>query len=106
MRDFIDYAGRGTTTGLFIGFTIALIQGDPFGLVVTVISVVGAIIGAISCLVRIDLAKNDVNRLDDEKYKNHVRVMVKSIISILCMYLFLNAYFLIAAILHGAKFGG
>lgn len=106
MRDFIDYAGRGTTIGLFIGFTIALILGDPFGLLITVISVVGAIIGAISCLVRIDLAKNEVNRLNNEKYKNHVRVIVKSIISILCMYLFMNAYFLVVALLHGARIGG
>jgi len=106
MRDFVDYAGRGTTTGLFIGFTIALILGDPFGLVVTVIPVVGAIIGAISCLVRIDLAKNEVNRLNNKKYRSHVRVIIKSIISILCMYLFMNAYFLIVAFLHGARIGG
>lgn len=106
MRDFIDYAGRGTTIGLFIGFTIALILGDPFGLLITVISVVGAIIGAISCLVRIDLAKNEVNRLNNKKYRSHVRVIVKSIISILCMYLFMNAYFLIVALLHGARIGG
>lgn len=106
MRDFVDYAGRGTTIGLFIGFTIALILGDPFGLVVTVIPVVGAIIGAISCLVRIDLAKNEVNRLNNKKYRSHVRVIVKSIISILCMYLFMNAYFLIIALLHGARIGG
>ena len=106
MRDFIDYAGRGTTIGLFIGFTIALILGDPFGLLITVISVVGAIIGAISCLVRIDLAKNEVNRLNNKKYRSHVRVIVKSIISILCIYLFMNAYFLIVALLHGARIGG
>lgn len=106
MRDFVDYAGRGTTIGLFIGFTIALILGDPFGLVVTVIPVVGAIIGAISCLVRIDLAKNEVNRLNNEKYRSHVRVIVKSIISILCIYLFMNAYFLIVALLHGARIDG
>ncbi len=106
MRDFVDYAGRGTTIGLFIGFAIALIQGDPFGLVITVIPVVGAIIGAISCLVRIDLVKNEVNRLNNKKYRSHVRVIVKSIISILCMYLFMNAYFLIAAFLHGARIGG
>lgn len=106
MRDFIDYAGRGTTIGLFIGFTIALILGDPFGLVVTVIPVVGAIIGAISCLVRIDLAKNEVNRLNNKKYRSHMRVIVKSIISILCIYLFMNAYFLIVALLHGARIGG
>lgn len=106
MRDFVDYAGRGTTIGLFIGFTIALILGDPFGLVITIIPVVGAIVGAISCLVRIDLAKNEVNRLNNEKYKNHVRVIVKSIISILCMYLFMNAYFLVVALLHGARIGG
>lgn len=106
MRDFVDYAGRGTTIGLFIGFTIALILGDPFGLVVTVIPVVGAIIGAISCLVRIDLAKNEVNRLNNKKYRSHVRVIVKSIISILCIYLFMNAYFLIVALLHGARIGG
>ncbi len=106
MRDFVDYAGRGTTIGLFIGFTIALILGDPFGLVVTVIPVVGAIIGAISCLVRIDLAKNEVNRLNNKKYRSHVRVIIKSIISILCMYLFMNAYFLIVAFLHGARIGG
>ena len=87
MRDFVDYAGRGTTIGLFIGFTIALILGDPFGLVITVIPVVGAIIGAISCLVRIDLAKNEVNRLNNKKYRSHMRVIVKSIISILCIYL-------------------
>lgn len=106
MRDFVDYAGRGTTIGLFIGFTIALIQGDPFGLVITVIPVVGAIIGAISCLVRIDLVKNEVNRLNNKKYRSHVRVIVKSIISILCMYLFMNAYFLIVAFLHGVRIGG
>lgn len=106
MRDFVDYAGRGTTIGLFIGFTIALILGDPFGLVVTVIPVVGAIIGAISCLVRIDLTKNEVNRLNNKKYRSHMRVIVKSIISILCMYLFMNAYFLIVALLHGARIGG
>lgn len=106
MRDFVDYAGRGTTIGLFIGFTIALILGDPFGLLITVIPVVGAIIGAISCLVRIDLTKNEVNRLNNKKYRSHVRVIVKSIIGILCMYLFMNAYFLIVAILHGARFGG
>ena len=106
MRDFVDYAGRGTTIGLFIGFTIALILGDPFGLVITVIPVVGAIIGAISCLVRIDLAKNEVNRLNNKKYRSHMRVIVKSIISILCIYLFMNAYFLIVALLHGARIGG
>lgn len=106
MRDFVDYAGRGTTIGLFIGFTIALILGDPFGLLITVISVVGAIIGAISCLVRIDLAKNEVNRLNNEKYKNYVRVIVKSIIGILCIYLFLNAGFLIVILLYGSRFGG
>lgn len=106
MRDFVDYAGRGTTIGLFIGFIIALILGDPFGLVVTVIPVVGAIIGAISCLVRIDLAKNEVNRLNNKKYRSHVRVIVKSIISILCIYLFMNAYFLIVALLHGARIDG
>ena len=106
MRDFVDYAGRGTTIGLFIGFTIALIQGDPFGLVITVIPVVGAIIGVISCLVRIDLVKNEVNRLNNKKYRSHVRVIVKSIISILCMYLFMNAYFLIVAFLHGVRIGG
>lgn len=106
MRDFVDYAGRGTTIGLFIGFTIALILGDPFGLVITVIPVVGAIIRAISCLVRIDLAKNEVNRLNNKKYRSHMRVIVKSIISILCIYLFMNAYFLIVALLHGARIGG
>lgn len=106
MRDFVDYAGRGTTIGLFIGFTIALILGDPFGLVVTVIPVVGAIIGAISCLVRIDLAENEVNRLNNKKYRSHVRVIVKSTISILCIYLFMNSYFLIVALLHGARIGG
>ncbi|WP_314893802.1 hypothetical protein [Rothia mucilaginosa] len=106
MRDFVDYAGRGTTIGLFIGFTIALILGDPFGLVITVIPVVGAIIGAISCLVRIDLAKNEVNRLNNKKYRSHMRVIVKSIISILCIYLFMNAYFLIVALLHGARIDG
>lgn len=106
MRDFVDYAGRGTTIGLFIGFTIALILGDPFGLVITVIPVVGAIIGAISCLVRIDLAKNEVNKLNNKKYRSHMRVIVKSIISILCIYLFMNAYFLIVALLHGARIDG
>ena len=92
--------------GCLLVSPLPLILGDPFGLVVTVIPVVGAIIGAISCLVRIDLAKNEVNRLNNKKYRSHVRVIVKSIISILCMYLFMNAYFLIIALLHGARIGG
>ena len=74
--------------GCLLVSPLSLILGDPFGLVVTVIPVVGAIIGAISCLVRIDLAKNEVNRLNNKKYRSHVRVIVKSIISIL-VYVFI-----------------
>ncbi|WP_315432455.1 hypothetical protein [uncultured Rothia sp.] len=106
MRDFIDYAGRGTTIGLFIGFTIALIQRDPFGLVTTVLPVVGAIVGAISYSIKIDLIENEVNRVNMGKYKTPIRVVVRSIVFTLCVYLFLNASFLIVALLYGPRFGG
>ncbi|WP_424825284.1 hypothetical protein [Rothia mucilaginosa] len=106
MRDFIDYAGRGTTIGLFIGFTIALIQRDPFGLVTTVLPVVGAIVGAISYSIKIDLIENEVNRVNKGKYKTPIRVVVRSIVFTLCVYLFLNASFLIVALLYGPRFGG
>lgn len=106
MRDFVDHAGRGTTIGLFIGFTIALIQRDPFGLVTTVLPVVGAIVGAISYSIKIDLIENEVNRVNKGKYKTPIRVVVRSIVFTLCVYLFLNASFLIVALLYGPRFGG
>ncbi|WP_413039377.1 hypothetical protein ACLUU3_05575 [Rothia mucilaginosa] len=106
MRDFVDHAGRGTTIGLFIGFTIALIQRDPFGLVTTVLPVVGAIVGAISYSIKIDLIENEVNRVNKGKYKTPIRVVVRSIVFTLCVYLFLNASFLIVALLYGPRIGG
>ena len=81
MRDFIDYAGRGTTIGLFIGFTI-------------------------SYSIKIDLIENEVNRVNKGKYKTPIRVVVRSIVFTLCVYLFLNASFLIVALLYGPRFSG
>lgn len=89
IRDFIDYAGRGTTIGLFIGFTIALIQQDPFGVVTTAIPIVGAIIGAISFLVKLDLAKSAAKEFDIEGGKSPVKIILNSIGWITYFYLIL-----------------
>lgn len=64
------------------------------------------LLGQFHALQELTLPKNEVNRLNNKKYRSHVMVIVKSIISILCIYLFMNAYFLIVALLHGARIGG
>jgi len=101
IRDFIDYAGRGTTIGLFIGFTIALIQQDPFGVVTTAIPIVGAIIGAISFLVKLDLAKSATKEFDIEGGKSPVKIILNSIGWITYFYLILGIIIFVLWLLYG-----
>lgn len=101
IRDFIDYAGRGTTIGLFIGFTIALIQQDPFGVVTTAIPIVGAIIGAISFLVKLDLAKSAAKELNIEGGKTPGKIILNSIGWITYFYLTLGVIIFVLRLLYG-----
>lgn len=101
IREFIDYAGRGTTIGLFIGFTIALIQGEPFGVLTTAIPVVGAILGASSYLVYLDFVKYMVDDAEEGNHKNTQKIIIKSSIQVFCMYLLVTATALFLNFLYG-----
>ena len=100
IRDFIDYAGRGTTVGVFIGFTIALIQDDPFGVVTTAIPIVGAIIGAISFLINLDLAKSATTEFDIEERKSPGKIILNSIVWITYFYLILGTLIFVVLLLY------
>lgn len=91
LRDLIDYSGRGTTIGLLIGFTIALIQKDPLGLTVTTFPIIGAMLGAIIYGLKFLIALNYVQK--SRRIELHKLLFTVILIAIL-IFTILSAYFI------------
>lgn len=93
LRDLIDYSGRGTTIGLLIGFTIALIQKDPLGLTVTTFPIIGAIFGAIAYGLKFLMALNHTQK--SKRVKSYKPLFTVILMAIL-IFTILSAYFIYA----------
>lgn len=86
-KEFLDYAGRGTTVGVFVGFSIALSLKDPFGVVATSIPIVGAILGASLYSIKLGLVGNSVKLLVGESPDSTTWVVLKEIFILCTLYI-------------------
>lgn len=86
-KEFLDYAGRGTTAGVFVGFSIALSLKDPFGVVATSIPIVGAILGASLYSFKLGLVGNSVKLLVGESPDSTTWVVLKEIFILCILYI-------------------
>lgn len=86
-KEFLDYAGRGTTVGVFVGFSIALSLKDPFGVVATSIPIVGAILGASLYSIKLGLVGNLVKLLVGESHDSTTWVVSKEILFLCFIYI-------------------
>lgn len=93
LRDLIDYSGHGTTIGLLIGFTIALIQKDPLGLTVTTFPIIGAMLGAIIYGLKFLIAMNHAQK--SRRVELYKLLFTIALIAIL-IFTILSAYFIFA----------
>lgn len=86
-KEFLDYAGRGTTIGVFIGFSIALFLKDPFGVVATSIPIVGSILGASLYSIKLGLVENSVNLIVGESHKSTIWVVLEEVSLLFVLYI-------------------